>query len=73
MKIKKSISFILKVIGYVLCITGAFLVLGTVGKLEWDEITIAQFCLRELLAFGMVFGAIVVYYIRDYFNWCYHI
>jgi hypothetical protein len=71
MKIKKFISFTLKVIGYVLGITGAFLVIGSVGKLEWDEITIAQFCLRELLAWAMIFGAIVVYYIRDYFNWCY--
>lgn len=69
MKIVKVINFILKVLNYLICFGGIFMVLGTVGDLETNTITFAQFWLRELIAFAMISFAVIVYIIRAKFNY----
>lgn len=68
MKVRKSISYILKVLGCALALTGAFCVIGSAGALQQDSITCSQFIIQELMAFVVIFLAIVVYLLREKFN-----
>lgn len=65
MKIEAITYFILKVIGYIAGFVGAFMVLGVVGSLELDTITIGQFWLYEFYAFCLIGLSFIVYYLRE--------
>lgn len=65
MKIEAITYYILKFIGYIAGFIAPFLILGFVGSLEHDTITIAQFCIGELCAFGLIGLSFILYYIRE--------
>lgn len=66
MKIETITYYLLKLIGYIAGFIGPFLVLGYVGGLELDNITIAQFWTGEFCAFGLIGLSFIVYYIREF-------
>lgn len=66
MKIEAITYYILKLIGYIAGFIGPFLILGFVGGLEHDNITIAQFWIGEFYAFGLIGLSFIVYYVREF-------
>ena len=65
MKVEAVIYYILKIVGYICGIIGVLSVLGYVGSLERDVITIAQFCVYEVHAFCLIGASCILYYIRE--------
>ena len=65
MKIEAVTYYVLKVIGYIAGFIGVFCILGFVGGLERDTITIAQFWLYEFYAFCLIGLSFAVYYLRE--------
>lgn len=64
MKLEVISFFVLRTLGYACGILGALGMLGIVGALETDSITIAQFWLYELGAIGLALLSASFYYIR---------
>lgn len=64
MKIEAVIYYVLKVLGYICGFVGVFGVLGFVGSLECDRITIAQCIVYEIHAFCLIGASYLLYYIR---------
>jgi hypothetical protein len=69
MEIKKLVYSVLKVIGYVLGFIGAFKLIGAVGALEYDCITLGEFVYHEFIAFVLIFSSYTVYIIRENFKY----
>ncbi len=65
MKIETITYFILKAFGCVIGFLGALGVIGFAGSLEHSAITVLQFCMYELHAFGLIGLAFIVYYISE--------
>ena len=60
------LSFVgLKVFGYLCGIIGVIGVIGFAGSLTHDSISIAQFCLFELHAFGLIGLSYASYMVRE--------
>lgn len=66
MKFEAITYLVLRVLGYIAGFVGVFGVLGFVGGLEHDNITIAQFWLYEFYSFCLIGFSYIVYYIREY-------
>ena len=66
MKLEAITYLVLRVLGYIAGFVGVFGVLGFVGGLEHDNITIAQFWLYEFYSFCLIGFSYIVYYIREY-------
>jgi hypothetical protein len=68
MKIKKAISFILKVICLVFVFGGALMILGSAGALECDNITMLQCIVQVLLSVVVIATGLGIYVLREYFK-----
>lgn len=68
-EVKKAIYSLLKIIGYVLGFIGVIKLIGAVGALEWDFITIGDFIYHEFIAWTLLFSSYVVYIIRMNFKY----
>lgn len=66
MKFEVITYFVLRVLGYIAGFVGVFGILGFVGGLEHDNITIAQFWLYEFYSFCLIGFSYIVWYIREY-------
>ena len=66
MKFEVITYLVLRVLGYIAGFVGVFAVIGVVGGLEHDNITIAQFWLYELYSFCLIGFSYIVWYIREY-------
>ena len=65
MKFEVITYYVLKVFGYACGILGALGVIGFVGGLEHDNITMLQFVMYELHAFMLIGISYLFYYIRE--------
>jgi hypothetical protein len=61
----KSIYSALKVLSYITGVFGTLLFLGSVGSIDFDEITLTQFFIRNLIAFTLIGFTYIVYIIRE--------
>ena len=64
----KTMSNVLKALGYILGISGGIMFFYGVAALEQDLITIPQCFGKELIAFGLIALAFIVYIIRSEIN-----
>ena len=69
MKFTKVISFILKIAGYVLGFGGIIYILGSVGALEQNSITMLQCFLQALAGFGCIAVAFIIFIGREVFKY----
>lgn len=65
MKFEVIAYYVLKVFGYACGILGALGVIGFVGGLEHDQVTMLQFFMYELHAFMLIGISYLSYYIRE--------
>ena len=65
MKFEIVTYYVLKVIGYISGICGAFGTIGFVGGLEQGNSTFGEFLTYEFLALGLIGLCFIVYYIRE--------
>ncbi len=68
MKIKNFVDIILTIAIYALGTIGVLLVLGSVGALECDNISIGKFFAQELQAIGCIVLAYIVSVYRSYYR-----
>lgn len=69
MEVKKAIYSLLKMIGYVLGFIGVIKLIGAVGALECDYITLGEFVYHEFIALTLVCTSYIVYIIRANFKY----
>jgi uncharacterized membrane protein YkvI len=63
MKLRKFISFIIKMVGYVFLFSSAGIIIGSAETLDNK-----QFCINMLISIVLFILALVVYVLRDSFN-----
>lgn len=68
MKLRKSISRILAMIAGAFGIVGAFILMGSAGALQLDNISILQFTNQSIRALSFIAFAICFGLIKDYFD-----
>ena len=71
MKFRKSISRVLKMIGYILGFAGVFFALGSVGAFENANIAGLQFFNQMIISGVLILSAFIVYILREHFNYKY--
>lgn len=71
MKLRKSISRVLKMIGYILGSVGVFFALGSVGAFENGNITGLQFFNQMIISGFFILATFVIYILREYFKYKY--
>lgn len=63
---KQKFNIVCKVISYTLATFGVLLAIGSVGALEWDNISISQFVLQFIIGCFSVFLALYISGVRQY-------
>lgn len=65
LKSEKIILFILKVLCVILFVGGGFMILGSAGALERDNITMLQYLIQEITAILCIALSLIIFVIRE--------